>query len=377
MKSQWPLIIRLGSVSTVTSPIVWTMESTPSAPPLAVTVSVKSSTSILVSWMPPSRQAVHGTIRGYVVRVYFRNGTQPRVEKQVLANLSTIYRRHQAYIYGLKKYTGYNIMVSGYTVKGEGPQSRPVSVRTLEDVPGQVSSLTFDRIQKDSFTVTWSPPKHSNGILQGYTLMYEESNLPTTRVTKSLSPETLSYTADRLMSHKFYTVTLFASTSVGSGLIRTAFVQTISPSPASLEICHMNTPMSLRTLHCGPGLVIKKMSASYGRMKLGQCIRDTFGSIGCELDVTDIVREFCAGKKKCTLHDWFLLNRIIIPDSNITCPRDLPKYLQVTYECENDPCNSKPCLNDGVCTASEDPYNIGYYCYCGMNFGGRHCQIGI
>ena len=112
---------------------VWTMESTPSAPPLAVTVSVKSSTSILVSWMPPSRQAVHGTIRGYVVRVYFRNGTQPRVEKQVLANLSTIYRRHQAYIYGLKKYTGYNIMVSGYTAKGEGPQSRPVSVRTLED----------------------------------------------------------------------------------------------------------------------------------------------------------------------------------------------------------------------------------------------------
>jgi len=72
-------------------------------------------------------------------------------------------------------------------------------------------------------------------IIAGYTLMYEESNLPTTRVTKSLSPETLSYTADRLMSHKFYTVTLFASTSVGSGLIRTAFVQTISPSPGICE----------------------------------------------------------------------------------------------------------------------------------------------
>lgn len=42
-----------------------------------------------------------------------------------------------------------------------------------------------------------------------------------------------------------------------------------------------------------------------------------------------------------------------------------------------DPCISNPCMNQGICSSSENPYGWGYYCVCptGDVSGGRLCQI--
>ena len=60
---------------------------------------------------------------------------------------------------------------------------------------------------------------------------YEESNLPATRVTKSLPADSLNYTVDGLLSNKLYIVILSARTAAGHGLVRSAYVQTTSPAP--------------------------------------------------------------------------------------------------------------------------------------------------
>ena len=71
--------------------------------------------------------------------------------------------------------------------------------------------------------------------------MYQEGNLPTTRVTKLLSPSTLSYKVEGLFSNKIYSVTVYASTTAGNGLMRTAYVHTNSPSPGNWDASGSNT----------------------------------------------------------------------------------------------------------------------------------------
>lgn len=39
-------------------------------------------------------------------------------------------------------------------------------------VPDEISNLHFQNITDRSVTIVWSPPKHANGILTGYTVLY-------------------------------------------------------------------------------------------------------------------------------------------------------------------------------------------------------------
>lgn len=40
-----------------------------------------------------------------------------------------------------------------------------------------------------------------------------------------------------------------------------------------------------------------------------------------------------------------------------------------------NPCIPNPCLSNGVCSTSENPYGWGYFCFCSQPFGGRKCQL--
>lgn len=40
-----------------------------------------------------------------------------------------------------------------------------------------------------------------------------------------------------------------------------------------------------------------------------------------------------------------------------------------------NPCSPNPCMNNGTCMTSEDPYGWGYCCVCPKQYGGRRCQV--
>ena len=42
-------------------------------------------------------------------------------------------------------------------------------------------------------------------------------------------------------------------------------------------------------------------SAFYGRMKVGRCLPNDFGNIGCQADVLSILDEDCTGKSACNV----------------------------------------------------------------------------
>ena len=100
--------------------------SEPGAPPTNVTGHNTSSTTILVEWdeVPIERQ--HGEIISYTV-IYWRtkDARKGQEEKHV--------QELEATLQGLEKYTDYNIEVLASTIKGRGPSSHLITVRTDQD----------------------------------------------------------------------------------------------------------------------------------------------------------------------------------------------------------------------------------------------------
>lgn len=103
----------------------------PSKPPSAVNVLNKTSTTVQVKWSPIPQNLVHGILRGY--HIHFKN-VNPAGFGDVSPNIQSVGESNTSFlIQGLLKFTAYTIQVSGYTVKGDGPLSNVVTVRTEED----------------------------------------------------------------------------------------------------------------------------------------------------------------------------------------------------------------------------------------------------
>ena len=85
-----------------------------------------SSTGILVQWDKVPEDKQHGEIKHYMVTYHMTEGGD---------NLTNIVNAptQEAKLTELAKYTYYSIRVSADTVKGYGPASIPIHVRTDED----------------------------------------------------------------------------------------------------------------------------------------------------------------------------------------------------------------------------------------------------
>jgi len=79
---------------------------------------------------------------------------------------------------------------------------------------------------------------------------------------------------------------------------------------------------------CGDSSVVVMTTARYGRMRLGSCVREDLGYVGCKADVLPRVDWRCSAKPDCTIR---------IPDSELDqtrpCPGELKTYLEASYIC--------------------------------------------
>ena len=103
----------------------------PSKPPSTVTALNRSSTTILVKWSPIPKQSIHGMLLGY--HIHFKSLDSVGFGIVSSRVQSTAANTTSSLIPGLLKFTDYSIQVSGFTVKGDGPLSKAVIVKTEED----------------------------------------------------------------------------------------------------------------------------------------------------------------------------------------------------------------------------------------------------
>ena len=96
----------------------------PTSPPLNITETNKTSTSITLSWDAVPTQHHRGIIIGYLVKVVEHGGGNEEQHNTTNRTLN---------ISGLKKFTFYNITVSARTSKGISNASTVFRVQTAED----------------------------------------------------------------------------------------------------------------------------------------------------------------------------------------------------------------------------------------------------
>ena len=92
--------------------------------PRNVEISLLNSTSVLVSWDDPIDNK--GVISHYIVQYFCANTTRCKDDKQLGTDERSLL------VTGLYPFTRYIFVVSGRTVAGEGQNSKPVTIRTLE-----------------------------------------------------------------------------------------------------------------------------------------------------------------------------------------------------------------------------------------------------
>ncbi|WAQ96469.1 SDK-like protein [Mya arenaria] len=178
---------------------------------------ITNSTAIHVTWTPPNSQNLNGRNLGYKVVYKVKDSADLPMTLTVPHNVSNPIGTQMVYLTNLHKFTEYVISVLCFTGGGDGPVTVPL--------PSQVGSLTVSDIADNSMTIHWTQPTEVNGLLQGYTLMYEKKDNTISRMTIQLDSSDTLYRITNLTAETMYTIYLYASTRKGPGPTRSADVK--------------------------------------------------------------------------------------------------------------------------------------------------------
>ncbi|XP_076075166.1 protein sidekick-2-like [Mytilus galloprovincialis] len=91
---------------------------------------------------------------------------------------------------------------------------------------GSLKDLVVTNIKDTSATIEWTPPNIGSGILNGYRIRFEETGHPKTAFGISVLVSNLNCTVAALSPSTNYTVSLFASTTMGRMLISSTTFKT-------------------------------------------------------------------------------------------------------------------------------------------------------
>uniref|UniRef100_A0A3B4YMV0 Sidekick cell adhesion molecule 1 n=1 Tax=Seriola lalandi dorsalis TaxID=1841481 RepID=A0A3B4YMV0_SERLL len=238
------------------SPVTeYTLQGVPTAPPQEVEVVAINSTTIRFTWNPPPQQFINGINQGYKLLVW----PEQSPEDIIIVTITPDYpgSRHTGLVSGLKKFTWYFGATLCFTTPGDGPRSTPTLLQTHEDTPGPVRHLSFTEILDTSLRVSWAEPEDRNGIITGYVLWWEVSDVEASREERSLSNSTLQYQLTGLTSTTVYTLKVAALTAAGRGVVTSSTISTGVPpelpgAPSNLVISNISPRTATLRFRPGP-----------------------------------------------------------------------------------------------------------------------------
>lgn len=112
--------------------------SVPDAPPQTVTGHNVSQTEIKLLWRPVPLDNLNGILMGYKGSCRIAKGNQPSTEKQFNSSV------FEGVLDGLNAFTTYACSVRAFTIKGDGPPSSDLLVKTEEEGKGNRHHLITD-----------------------------------------------------------------------------------------------------------------------------------------------------------------------------------------------------------------------------------------
>ncbi len=128
-----------------------------------------SSTSIKITWSPPTPEAKSvGPITKYKLYYYQVGATE---EEDI-----DIHGGTEHVLDGLEKYAEYSFRLVAYNNNGPGMSTEEIVARTFSDVPSEhPQNVTLETASSTSIIVRWEPPPKDaqNGIITGYKIRYK------------------------------------------------------------------------------------------------------------------------------------------------------------------------------------------------------------
>ena len=85
--------------------------------------------------------------------------------------------------------------------------------------------------------------------------------------------------------------------------------------------------------NCAPDHVVVMTTATYGRMRLGRCITEDYGYIGCGLSVIGELDRYCSGRRSCEMPPMY--EAVSHETLSVNCNKDLQRFLLAEYRCIN------------------------------------------
>ncbi|XP_069830088.1 phosphatidylinositol phosphatase PTPRQ isoform X2 [Dendropsophus ebraccatus] len=183
---------------------VKTSETAPSSPPYDLLYRNLSSTRVLLTWQPPI--FANGIILFYKINYWNSSHSLTIKSNDSLIVLSD-----------LKKYSQYQVVVSGHTIHGDGNQTSEILyMTTMEDAPDSApENITYRNVSSTEIVVSYSPPTIPNGIILYYTVYITWLNGTVERATDTAY---LTLTITGLRKHTSYILKVSASTVKGEGV---------------------------------------------------------------------------------------------------------------------------------------------------------------
>ncbi|KAH8369953.1 hypothetical protein KR093_001540 [Drosophila rubida] len=233
--------------------IVRTEPQRPAGPPLSLSARPLSSTELLISWVAPLPELRHGDIQGYNV------GYKLASSGNTAYNFTSVSGdgeggNGELLLSGLSKFARYSIVVQAFNQVGPGPLSEPTAAQTMEDVPSRSpEDVRCAALTSQSLQVSWQPPPiyHTNGLLQGYKLIFEpiiDDIAPSKDEVESRKTTALTTVLTGLRKYTNYSIQVLAHTRMGDGaLSKPLFCHTeedVPEAPSDIKVV-VSSPQSL------------------------------------------------------------------------------------------------------------------------------------
>lgn len=270
-------------------------EDVPLEAPGSVEVEVINST-VRVKWS--EAQNVRGLLLGYKIYIK-RLGPKTKRRRRSLGEVQveavTEQETEQVVevrgmktseeITGLKLYSLYEVSVSAFNSKGEGPRSRAHGFHTPEGAPGPPASLTYESPTDSSLILFWTPPTETNGVLLGYIVQYQQEEDGTVEYLLISDPSTTHIELASLDSSSYYVFNVRARTAAGEGPAVTRRFATLLDGvpPSNISIFHGDTYFNMtwvpgeRDRNHGFHIRYLRMSAGGGTWKDSEVVNSTQG----------------------------------------------------------------------------------------------------
>ncbi|XP_065904076.1 cell adhesion molecule DSCAM-like [Dysidea avara] len=202
-------VVGIGPYSNPMECVVQTLEDVPDGPPLNVTLSSPTSTSIAVRWQLADPLVRNGIITKH--QLNYTEVSQPLNWTTVSLGGDTSY-----VIEDLEIFTRYYVSVSaGTQIDGYGPFSDPVMIRI---VPARPLNVTVQSVSEADIMLSWTEPMLKDETVLHYEVYYTPAGQGSTLSTNST---TTRITLSDLVPGVEYSINVTAVTTTGERITST------------------------------------------------------------------------------------------------------------------------------------------------------------